>query len=337
MNLQETHGNSPCILLENIIEEKVHWLWQDRIPKNSLTIIEGDGGVGKSTILADLCSRLTTGQELPDDSKKNDPMKIVLIAQEDDPSAVLRPRFRVHRANMNFIYYWEGEFSLDPMGMQKLKEFIEETGVKVVVIDPVVSYLGRKVDMNKGNDVRSVLAPIITMARECDCTFIMVRHFNKSRDGLASHRGAGSVDFRNAARSTLQVVQDHSTKKSYLVLEKSNYAGSAKALPYKIHNSQVHWGVPEDITAQEIQNSVVEGGSSALYEAREFLKAELKDGPKRSKQLEEGIKEIGTSMKTLRRAKDQLGVVAKKVSNCWVWVLPEDKEGGQDGQGALGS
>ena len=37
------------------------WLWRGRLPSGELSLLFGDGGVGKSTIAADILSRITTG------------------------------------------------------------------------------------------------------------------------------------------------------------------------------------------------------------------------------------------------------------------------------------
>lgn len=136
--------------------------------------------------------------------------------------------------------------------MRPSVETILAEGIQVLVIDPIVSYFGRGLDMNKANDVRSVLEMLAILGRETGCTIIIVRHFNKSRDGSASQRGAGSVDFRNAARSVLQVIYDPNEEQSYLVLEKSNYASGAPAFQFQIVDRKVVWGEQKQISAEAL-------------------------------------------------------------------------------------
>jgi hypothetical protein len=212
---------------------------------------------------------------------------------------------------------------LNKEGLREIRSLVLENGIDVVVIDPIVSYIGSKLDMNKANDVRSIMAPLVEMGKETGCTFIVVRHFNKCRDGLASHRGAGSVDFRNAARSTLQVRSDPRSGFNYLIPEKSNYAVRAKALPFKIHNGLTQWGEPCDLSAQEFQSDQSEG---RLGEAKEFLKIELKDGPIRAKAIISNSKEAGIASRTLNRAKEALGIVSLKKADGWVWCEPDTKQ-----------
>ena len=53
--------------LSEIRSRSLTWLWPGRIPFGKLTILDGDPGLGKSTLLLDLAARLTTARPLPDD------------------------------------------------------------------------------------------------------------------------------------------------------------------------------------------------------------------------------------------------------------------------------
>jgi AAA domain-containing protein len=320
-----------CATLASVERTEIEWLWRDRIPKNALTIVEGDGGRGKSTIIAELCSRLSKGERLIDDDQDRPSHNILLLAAEDDPSCVLRPRFEACGADLNRIRFDDQSMILNEDGIEALTEAIKKHSINIVVIDPIVSFLGRGIDMNKGNDVRSILGPLGKLGREIGCTFIVVRHFNKSRDGSASQKGAGSVDFRNAARSVLQVI--HADGITYLALEKTNYAARAKTLTFSIEGGKVVWGESSDMTADEIhsENQASTESRSALEEAIEFLTIELTNGGKPSKDILRTGRESGHSDKTLRRAKDKLGVKVTKLATCWMWEMPKV----QDGQDSL--
>lgn len=311
-----------CVRLADIQTKVIEWLWQDRIPKGTLTLLEGDGGRGKSTIVADICSRWSNGTKLEDDNTSRPPMNVLLLAAEDDPGAVLRPRFEAHGANLANVRLDDQAMILGESGLDALADAIREHAISIVVIDPIVAFLGQKIDMNKGNDVRSVLGPLVALGRDTGCTFIVVRHFNKNSAGSASQRGAGSVDFRNAARSVLQVI--HSEGKSYLALEKTNYAGKAKTLPFIVEDRKIVWGLPCEMSADEIhsENNTSRECRSAIDEAIEFLNVELATGPKDKKYLVKEGGQLGHTGITLRRASERLGVKSSRVGLIWQWSLP---------------
>src|ERR687894_1114730 len=62
---------------------------------------------------------------------------------------------------------------------------------------------------------------------------------------------------------------------------------------------------------------------SALAEAKEFLTSELARTPVTAKAIKKGARETDISERTLRRAKQILGVRSQKKSDgSWTWSLP---------------
>ncbi len=62
---------------------------------------------------------------------------------------------------------------------------------------------------------------------------------------------------------------------------------------------------------------------SALSGAKEFLLAELTDGPMTAKQVEKSAGDAGIRERTLRRAKSMLGIRStKEADGSWTWSLP---------------
>jgi len=43
-------------LLSDIKSERLHWLWEKRIPRGKLTTLDGDPGLGKSLLTLDLAA-----------------------------------------------------------------------------------------------------------------------------------------------------------------------------------------------------------------------------------------------------------------------------------------
>jgi hypothetical protein len=52
-------------LLSEISPEPVEWLWKGYIPLGEITILEGDPGTNKSSVIIDLAARLSRGQAMP--------------------------------------------------------------------------------------------------------------------------------------------------------------------------------------------------------------------------------------------------------------------------------
>lgn len=317
MNQEEVTRSLP---LSHFQPREIEWLWNSRIPVGCVTMLEGDGGVGKSSVVASLGSAISAGRALPDDVEK-EPMGVLLLAAEDDPAVVLRPRFERNGANLNLVRCYDQAMLLNKDGIEFLKRELTQHRFKLVVIDPIVSFLGQAIDASKASDVRSVMSPLHEIAREFDCAIVVVRHWNKSSTASASQRGSGSVDFRNAARSVLQVIK--ANDKRYLTLEKSNYGVDGKTLTFALENKLLNWTGASDLSADAILKEAhfANGdGASELEEASEFLVEELKKGPIESKDLEAQAKNLGISHATLKRAKKKVGVRSFKEQGRNTWM-----------------
>ena len=61
-----TPNPRPGILMSDVRPELVRWLWPGRIPLGKLTVVDGDPGQGKSTMMLDLAARVSRGRAMPD-------------------------------------------------------------------------------------------------------------------------------------------------------------------------------------------------------------------------------------------------------------------------------
>src|SRR5262245_53385165 len=83
---------SVCTPLSEVCPLAVDWLWQARIPLGALTVLDGDPGLGKSTVTLDLAARVSRGDVMPDGSPGPAASGVVLLSSEDDVARVIRPR-----------------------------------------------------------------------------------------------------------------------------------------------------------------------------------------------------------------------------------------------------
>jgi RecA-family ATPase len=54
------------VLLSEVKPERVRWLWEGRIARGKLNLVDGDPGTGKSAMTTDLAARVTAGKPWPD-------------------------------------------------------------------------------------------------------------------------------------------------------------------------------------------------------------------------------------------------------------------------------
>ena len=179
-----------------------------------MTVLAGDGGQGKSTILCDLAARTTIGELWPDGIAGCEPGGVIILAAEDDVEDTLVPRLMAAGADMQRIFNIRSvretrdgdmarrSFSLQADLAMLEAEIRKRPGIKLVIIDPVTSYLG-KVDSHKNAEVRTVLEPLGELAARCRVAIIC----NKGT-GNANSRIIGSVAFVNQARAAFIVAPD---------------------------------------------------------------------------------------------------------------------------------
>src|SRR5207245_6247511 len=86
-------GPVPHVIFLNQVEPcPATWLWPGWIPLGKLTVLDGDPGLGKSTLLLDLAARVTTGTPMPDGAPTEKGL-VILATGEDGVADTVRPRF----------------------------------------------------------------------------------------------------------------------------------------------------------------------------------------------------------------------------------------------------
>src|SRR5260221_3148120 len=238
-------------LLSDVIETQIQWLWQSRLAIGKISTLDGDPGLGKSTITLDIAARITTGRPMPDNTPG---IKggVVLISPEDSLSDTVLPRLNRAGANLkkadsigtietneptaNFAY--ERHFSL-PDDVQVLEDAIKRVDAKLVIIDPIMAILGTR-DIYKDNEVRAMLAPIKTLVERTQTAVIMVRHFTKGGGDHAIYRGGGSMAFIGLARTGFMVTKDPEDEtRCVLANIKNNLCREASSLTYLVSNDEI--------------------------------------------------------------------------------------------------
>ena len=92
------------IHMEDVVSKEVEWLWYPYIPYGKITIIEGDPGEGKTTLVLKLAAALSRGLPLPcDDDKEYEPIHIIYQTAEDGIEDTIKPRLEKAGADCYMI------------------------------------------------------------------------------------------------------------------------------------------------------------------------------------------------------------------------------------------
>jgi hypothetical protein len=214
----------PLALVE---ETALRWLWPGRIPLGTITLLDGDPGLGKSLLALDLVARVTRGAAMPDggDTLAGAVEGVVdggavLLSAEDDLAATVRPRLDAAGADLQRVLAVQTVLTYDTaMGQEVERGFalpgdvpllvaaIGEVDAKLVVIDPLMAYLDGRVNSWRDQDVRAALAPLARLAERTGVAVVILRHLTKGGSTNALYRGGGSIGIIGAARSGLLVAR----------------------------------------------------------------------------------------------------------------------------------
>jgi hypothetical protein len=332
--------DDPCPRLcpaSRLAPRAVEWLWPGHLPLGKLALLEGDPGLGKSLVALDLCARLSAGRPWPDGSPGPAPAASLVLAAEDDAEDTLRPRLQALGADLDRVLVVRDDPAGDslrfPSRAGLLDRLLEQTGARLLVIDPITAYLDPGV--NVGNDliVRRALLPLLLLAARRGCVVLLVRHLNKTARFASVYRGLGSIAFLAVCRSAWLIARDPGEPgRRVLAQVKNNLAPPQPALAFEVQAQAaacptLSWLGPSDLTADQLLGAPMPARADTPRDhAREFLEDFLAAGPRTSREVWAEAQPLGLAERTLRRAMRAAGVRTLRV---WgdghftsYWLLP---------------
>lgn len=302
----------------------LQWLWKPYIPKGAVTLIAGDGGYGKSWMTCALAADLSQGRALPGQPAM-EPQRVLMISAEDGLGEVTRPKMDLLGANMDNIVCSDEGFTITPDTRAHLARIITEFDAAVVFLDPLVVYMGGKVDMFRANETRDMMNLLVEVAKHTKTALVAVHHVRKSGEGSMQNKVMGSADIVNGVRSTLLVDVSKGGQR-YMSHVKSNWAANGPQLAYRFSSKGFEWqGLYEDVG--EVKPKVSRNKRGA---AIQWLREKLAAGPVPSEVLFTDAEVEGFSRPTIMRTKndDYPGIIktwSKK--GVYYWELcPQEME-----------
>ena len=333
------------INMESVKVEQIEWLLYPFIPFGKVTIIQGDPGEGKTTMVLQIIAKLTRGEpillnkkspkEAQQDSEENlkqevlsqdnpiQPVNVIYQTAEDGLGDTIKPRLLAAGADCSRVLVIDDREQPLTMLDVRLEEAIMQTKARMVVLDPIQGFLGTDVDMHRANEIRPLMKGMAVLAEKYHCAIILIGHMNKNSNGKSSYRGLGSIDFQAAARSVLIVGRLKDEPETRVMCHvKSSLAPEGKSVAFRLDKETgFQWIGEYDISADDLLSGDARGQKSRI--AKKFLLDILSDGGMAQKKIEEEASKQGIKKKTLRNAKQELEIDSVKRGNQWFWILSE--------------
>lgn len=303
-----TNHDLTLIQMSDVKAKSVSFLIFPYIPTGKITILQGDPGDGKTTIILWLAAKLSRGEPILDEEGR-EPINIIYQTAEDGLADTIKPRLEAAGADSSRVFVIDDSSESLSMCDDRLEQAIIETNAQLVILDPLQAFLGANVDMHRANEIRPIMSHLAALAEKYDCAVVLIGHMNKSMANKATYRGLGSIDIPASSRSVLLLsrIKDNPTIRVMLQI-KNNLAEEGDPIAFELNKKTGFRLIGKyNITADELLNGTT--NLTKTEQAEKMIKDILSDGIAKPQPyfIEQG-KYRNICERTVIKAKQNLGV-----------------------------
>lgn len=233
----ETEGK--IISISQIVGARVDFLSRGRMAKGMVTVMDGDPGLGKSTLAVEWSARISRGEALPN-GERSAPGNVIYLAGEDSYGYTVKPRLVAAGADLNRVKIivakdQDGEREIElPRDFAILEAAMAELSCALLVLDPLEAFVDDSVDLTKSQPTRRMISHLTRVCEQTGSPALMLRNLNKMTSQGGVYRGAGSMAIIGSARFGLIVAQAKDPMEFELASLKCNIGLPPRTLAYRL-------------------------------------------------------------------------------------------------------
>ena len=303
----------------------VSWLWFPYIPYGKVTIVQGDPGEGKTTLMLEIAALLSRGRRIPTGEKGQAPCNVIFQGTEDGQADTIKPRLIKADADCSRIAFIDAaDDSGLSLGDSRFRSAIQRTSARLLVIDPLQGFLHTGSETNKAGSLRNMFTRLAGIAEETGCAIVLIGHMNKNNNGKGIYRGLGSIDITAAARSVLLVSRDPADSNIRVILPiKTNLAPEGRGYSFIMDpEAGFKWGEECGYTSEDLLKQT-SSNEPKIERAKDSLRLLLQNTELPSNEVFERLKVIGISKRTVESARKELPINVYRKENRWYWRFEE--------------
>jgi len=283
------------------------FLWKPWLPYKKLCVLQGESGIGKSSFILHIASLLSNGEPMPFDEsgRPGETGDILYFNKEDDIEETINPRLIAMGANRDRFHFVSESFYLDD-DCKRLEATIRELNARLVIFDPLTTFLSGKHNMNTAQSVGNLMRALSRAAFNTGAAIVVVCHLVKNASGKEIDRHLGSSDIVNAARSVLSATRDSDDSDVVTVKHlKSTLAKRARSFQYElVGNGLLHFYSNDEYDLFDDEMS-----ATKIDKAKDMLLQILSEGARPQPEIRAMFERMNIcGWRTVETAKCELGI-----------------------------
>jgi hypothetical protein len=332
--------------LADVEAQRCEYLMDGYLALGELNALAGAGGAGKTSAAMDIAVRVagTLGMPCGARSDVTGPAGVLYLTTENHPAKVMRPRIEATALRLtggDTKYAWailrriyvqrgvvtwpdgtpttegltvepgDAETLVLPRDMAAVRDAIREQHVKLLVIDPVISFTAADVDVFHPAELRHFLDPLALLAQQEDISVLGLLHFTKAAGTAVIMRISLSRQMTDTARIVSVVLEDprddHAGTR-WLAQTKTNLGFTPPAYSFTVQAAQhptfadeqtavVVWGESRAGNADKLESDLAREAEEARRQAADpFGTASLGRKPR----TKDAVRYLGEKLLDLR-------------------------------------